>query len=363
MKDIAIPYVFMRGGTSRGPYFNKQDLPDDLDSLSDVLMHIVGAGHPINIDGIGGGNPVTTKVAILCPSTIDDCDIDYFFAQVGVEDRIVDYKPTCGNILSGVGPAAIEMGLIKPVSDQTTITIHAVNTGARIKAVVETPDSQITYKGNQAIDGVHGTAAPIMLHFMNIVGSKTGKLFPTGQAIDNIDHIDVTCIDVTMPMVIARAEDFGITGYESCQELNDNKALFAKIEKTRIQAGAMMGLGDVSQSVTPKFALIAPPRHKGTITTRYFMPWKAHPTMAVTGGQCIASCSVIPGSIADGIAVHSTAHPTQIVLEHPMGTMNVVLDYQSQPHFNIISAGVVRTARKIAEGHVFVREHLQNRDV
>jgi len=205
----SIPFIFMRGGSSKGPYFRKSDLPGDKDALAQLLIKAIGSGHPLNIDGIGGGNAVTTKVAILSPSDDDWADIDYFFAQVSVEDRLVDFKPTCGNILTGVGPAAIEMGLVTPKDDVTDIKIRAVNTGAQIKARVQTPNGTLTYQGDEAIDGVPGTAAPIALNFMGVAGSSTGHFLPTGNLIDEVDGISVTCMDVAMPMVLARASDFG----------------------------------------------------------------------------------------------------------------------------------------------------------
>ena len=354
MNQQAIPFYFMRGGTSRGPYFSRHDLPDNQDELAEILIKVIGSGNPLNIDGIGGGNAVTTKVAMLSPSLRDDCDIDYFFAQVTVEDKLVDFKPTCGNILSGVGPAAIEMGFVKPQDGETEIIIHAVNTGAKVKSIIKSTLQGVIYHGDQEIAGVPGTAAPVFLHFMDIVGSQTGQLLPTGNVIDTINGYDVTCMDVTMPMVIGKASDFGITGYESADELNDNKELFAKIEDIRITAGKNMGMGDVSKSVMPKFGLLAPPRNGGTITARYFMPWKAHPAMAVTGAQCIASCAVMNGTVAENLSKFSNTSPITITLEHPTGIIDVIVDWQNHHNFHVNSAGMLRTARKIAMGHVFV---------
>jgi 4-oxalomesaconate tautomerase len=355
MTQTGIPYLYLRGGTSRGPYFKRDDLPADRDLLSKVLISLIGSGHPLNIDGIGGGSSVTTKVAMLSISTHDWADIDYFFAQVSVEDQLVDYKPTCGNILSGVGPAALEMGLIKPGGNETTIRIRAVNTGARIVATVQTPNGQVDYDGDTEIDGVPGTAAPIELQFMDVVGGATGTLFPTGNVIDEIDNIRVTCLDVAMPMVIARAEDFGLSGYESREELDDNRLFFEKMEKIRLEAGERMGMGDVKNSVTPKFGLLAPAQAGGTICTRYLMPWKCHPTMAVTGSQCLAACILIPGSVADGLARPVSDSPAHVILEHASGQIEVIVDYENgDAGFQLKSAGVLRTARKLAEGKVFV---------
>ncbi len=355
MTQRAIPFLFMRGGTSRGPYLNRDHVPKDQTALAQVLIAMLGSGHPLNIDGIGGGNAVTTKVAILSKSDDPWADIDYFFAQVSVEDRTVDFKPTCGNILSGVGPAAIEMGLIEPSGDETQIKIRAVNTNARVVATVQTAKGHVTYDGQAAIDGVPGTAAPVALQFMDTVGGATGAFLPTGKLIDTFDGIDVTCMDVAMPMVIARAEAFGLTGYESAQALNDNTAFFAKMEAVRIKAGTAMGIEDVANSVTPKFGLLAPARGGGTIATRYFMPWKAHPTMAVTGAQCLASCVLTPGTVADGLAARSNDRPATLTLEHASGQIDVLVDYElTKDGIDLRSAGLVRTARLLARGEVMI---------
>jgi len=355
MTQTPIPFLFMRGGSSRGPYMNRADLPADQDRLAAVLVAAVGSGHPLNIDGIGGGNAVTTKVAMLSPSDSAWADIDYFFAQVSVEDGLVDFKPTCGNILTGVGPAAIEMGLMSATDGVTEVRIRAVNTGARVLARVQTPGRCVSYAGNAAIDGVPGTAAPVELNFMDVAGSSTGAFLPTGNLIDRFLGIDVTCMDVAMPMVIARAADFGLTGHESRDELDANRDFFAAMENVRLQAGARMGLGDCRESVTPKFGLVAPADAPGTIITRYFMPWSTHPTMAVTGSQCMASCALTPGTVADGMMQIPATKPAAITLYHPMGEMTVMIDYESDDNgFRHKSAGLVRTARKLAAGDLFV---------
>lgn len=355
MSQTAIPFVFMRGGTSRGPYLNRADLPEERDLLAEVLIAMVGSGHPLNIDGIGGGNAVTTKVAMLSKSDDDWADVDYLFAQVSVEDRTVDFKPTCGNILSGVGPAAIEMGLMAATDDETTVNIRAVNTGARVVATVRTADGQVRYDGDVAIDGVPGTAAPVALQFMDTIGGATGAFLPTGNLIDTFDGVDVTCMDVAMPMVIAKAESFGLTGYESADALNENAAFFTSMEAVRTKAGEAMGIKDVAQSVTPKFGLLAPAKDGGTVAARYFMPWKAHPTMAVTGAQCLASCVSTPGTVADGMAARSNDRPATVTLEHASGQIDVLVDYDlTKDGFDLRSAGLVRTARLLARGEVMI---------
>lgn len=353
----SIPCIMMRGGTSRGPYFNATDLPEDRDQLANTLVAAMGANSPLQVDGIGGSRPTTSKVAMLSTSDHEWADIDYFFAQVHAERPEVDFSPSCGNILAGVGPAAIEMGLIDPNSEATSVKIRNTNTGALIEARIETPGGTVSYSGDARIDGVPGTSAPIILNFMNVIGSKTGKLFPTGNALDTIDGIEVTCIDVAMPMVIARAADFGLTGYESREELDANTALFEAFEPIRISAGELMGFGDVANSVIPKFGLLATPRKGGAICARYFMPWSAHPAFAVTGSICTGSCLLAPGTVAQGLARIPNERPTPIKIEHPSGAIDVVFDYEiGADGFSLRSAGLLRTARKLFSGEVFIPE-------
>lgn len=364
MTQTAIPYLFLRGGSSRGPYIRRSDLPEDRETLAQVLIAALGAGHPLNIDGIGGGNAVTTKVAMLSPSQRDDCDVDYFFAQVAVDKPEVDFRPTCGNILSGVGPAAIEMGLVAAQNGETPVRIHAVNTGARVEAVVRTPGGHVDYEGETAIAGVPGTAAPVRLDFLDTVGSVTGTLLPTGNLRDEIDGIEVTCMDVAMPVVIARADAFGLTGHESREELDANEAYYVRVERLRLEAGRRMGMGDVSQSVTPKIALLAPAANGGTIAARYFMPWKCHPSMAVTGAQCIASCAMTSGTVADAMVSGLTGRSPELVrIEHPSGQIEVTVSFDPQSGGGIAlrAAGLVRTARLLARGELLIPSRIWNR--
>ncbi len=357
--QTAIPFLFMRGGTSRGPYFRRKDLPTDREVLAEVLIAAIGAGHPLNIDGIGGGVAVTTKVAMLSPSEHRRADVDYFFAQVAVSEHLVDFKPTCGNILSAVGPAAIEMGLVEPKAPETIVRIHAVNTGAMIEAVVQTPDGKPRYDGDVEIAGVPGTAAPITLNFMDVVGSSTGSLLPTGHARQEIGGIEVSCMDVAMPIVIAKATDLGLSGYETAAELDADKDLFTRIEAIRIEAGRRMGMGDVTKSVTPKFAVLAPPRDNGALSARYFMPWNCHPSMAVTGAQCLSACALAPGTVAEGLGIKPDGNPTTVVIEHPSGSIDVTVDIDPDADsFTLRSAGLIRTARLLARGDIMVPGHI-----
>lgn len=355
MIQTPVPFLFIRGGTSRGPYFNRAVLPEGRDDLTKVLIAVIGAGHPLNIDGIGGGAAVTTKVAMLSPSQNAWADVDYFFAQVGVDKQEVDYGPTCGNILAGVGPAALEMGLVAPQGDVTKVRILAVNTGARVEALVQTPGGNVSYTGDTRIDGVPGTGAPIQLNFMDTVGSMTGALLPTGQAKDHIQGVEVTCMDVAMPMMIARAADFGISGYESRAELDANEFLLKRLESVRREAGQRMGLGDATRSVTPKIGLLAAPRAGGSVCARYFTPWACHPSMAVTGSQCLAACLLYPGTVAQGMAATFADSPALVQIEHPSGDICVTVEFAAdETGVEIRSAGLLRTARLLARGDLMV---------
>jgi len=355
MTQRSIPFLFMRGGTSRGPYFNAADLPADRPALAAVLNAVMGQGHPLNIDGIGGSASVTTKVAMLSPGSDGWADVDYFFAQVDPLRPTVDFRPTCGNMLSGVGPAALEMGLLPASDGETRVRILAVNTGARIEATVQTPGGRVRYDGDTAIDGVPGTAAPIVLSFMDTVGTTCGAMLPTGALVDTIDGIAATLIDVAMPMMVLRAADIGMTGTETREEIEADITRLRRIEALRIEAGRRMGLGDVTQSVMPKVGILSAPREGGAISARYLTPWSCHPTMAVTGGQCLAACLMLTGTVAEGLARRPSGNPARVLIEHASGDLEVLLDYASTPTgLDIHAAGLMRTARLLARGEVMV---------
>lgn len=355
MTQRAIRCVLMRGGTSRGPFFKASDLPSDPALRDKVLLRVMGSPDSRQIDGIGGATTVTSKVAIISRSDRSDADIDYLFAQVDIEQPIVDTGPTCGNMLSGIAPFAIEEGLFPAQNNQTTVRIHNVNTNSIIHATIQTPNRQVYYEGDYAIHGVPGTGSPILLRFFQIEGSKTGQLLPTGNIRDEIEGIEVTCIDVAMPMVIARADAFGKTGYETRDELNADKGFIERFERLRRIAGKKMGLGDVGKSVMPKFAIVSPPRDDGHFTSRYFTPWSCHPTYAVSGSMCISSCAALPGSILADVMRRDERFPKLCRIEHPVGTIDVKLDIASKnEQFKVISAGVLRTARRLFAGDVYV---------
>lgn len=352
---VAIPCLFMRGGTSRGPYFRLADLPSDIAARDRVLLAAMGSPDPRQIDGLGGADTLTSKVAMVSPSSRPGVDVDYLFAQVSVDKALVDTNPSCGNMLAGVGPFAIERGMVKAEEGVTRVMIYNVNTDSRIEAIIQTPGGRVRYTGDVAIDGVPGTAAPVRLNFADIVGSKTAGLLPTGKAQELIDGVPATLIDVAMPMVIFRAQDFGKTGYETPKELDADRDFFARLEALRREAGRRMGLGDVSDKVIPKAAILAPPRHGGAVTSRYFVPHKTHAAHAVTGAICVSTCAMMEGSVADGIAVRPPGDDRLVVVEHPSGVFEVALATRGQgAAMDVVGGGVIRTARKIMDGQVFV---------
>ncbi|WP_410751308.1 4-oxalomesaconate tautomerase [Citrobacter sp. U14242] len=346
-----IPCVMMRGGTSRGAYLLAQDLPEEEKLRDDILIKIMGSGNALEIDGIGGGNPLTSKVAIISRSNDPKADIDYLFAQVLVHEQRVDTTPNCGNMLSAVGAFAIEKGLINAVTPTTRVRIRNVNTNTFIEADIQTPHGVVEYEGAARIDGVPGTSAPVALTFLNAAGSKTGHIFPTGQQIDYIDSVPVTCMDMATPVVIIPAEYLGKTGYESAQELDADSELSSRIESIRLLAGEAMGLGNVSNKVIPKPILISAPQHGGAINVRYFMPHSCHKALAITGAIAIASSCVINGTVTRQVT--PGAHYGNINIEHPGGALDIHLTNEGDEPATI-RASVIRTARKIFAGDVYL---------
>ncbi|GAC63804.1 4-oxalomesaconate tautomerase [Edwardsiella tarda] len=346
-----IPCVMMRGGTSRGAFLLAEHLPTDSIQRDNILITIMGSGNELEIDGIGGGNPLTSKVAIISRSDDPCADVDYLFAQVLVHERRVDTTPNCGNMLSAVGAFAIEQNLIKATQPLTRVRIRNVNTGTYIEADVQTPDGVVQYDGNARIDGVPGTAAPVALTFLNAAGAKTGKLFPTDKPIDYFDGVPVTCIDMAMPLVIIKAACLDKTGYESPAELDADKELLARIESIRLQAGKAMGLGDVSNKVIPKPVLISPAQRGGAINVRYFMPHACHRALAITGAIAISTSCVLGETVTRQVS--SAVTYGNINIEHPSGSLDVYLSNSGQ-EISTLRASVIRTARKIFSGEVYL---------
>ena len=353
--QTAIPCVMMRGGTSRGPYFKATDLPTDSAVRDRVLLAAMGSPDERQIDGIGGATTLTSKVAIVSPSDHPQADVDYLFAQVSIDQAFVDTAPSCGNMLSGVGPFAIDSGYVTAQDGETLVRIRNVNTDSLIDAIIQTSKGQVEYEGMTAIDGVPGTAAPVLLNFKNVVGSKTGALLPTGNISDTVEGIEVSCVDVAMPMVIMAATALGKTGYESKAELDADKNFLARLEEVRLVAGRLMGMGAVGGKVVPKVGLLAKPRSGGNITSRYFVPTACHAAHAVTGAICVSVCTALPGSVAEGLAQYTEDLPKHCVIEHPSGSIAVALDLQRDGEpLQVNSAGVVRTTRKLFAGEVYV---------
>ncbi|QRM31852.1 4-oxalomesaconate tautomerase [Microvirga sp. VF16] len=341
----------MRGGTSRGPFFLEEDLPVDPEERDRFLLAAMGSPHVLQVNGIGGGNPMTSKVAIVARSSRPGADVDYLFAQVATDRAFVDFSPNCGNMLSAVGPFAIEAGLVPAQVGETTVRIFNRNTATTVEAVVKTPAGVVDYEGETAIDGVPGTAAPVKLTFLDAVGSKTGAFLPTGHVREFIDNTPVTLIDYAMPMVLLRAGDLGMSGDETPDELEANNSLLARLETIRLEAGLRMGLGDVSGSVVPKIGILSSARHGGTITSRYFMNSKrCHKGHAVTGALCIAAACRLPGSVAHDLAASELS--SLVNLEHPSGRIEIDLSIDASGQ--IARASLVRTARRIFEGKIIV---------
>jgi len=345
----------MRGGTSRGPYFLASDLPRDPAKRDAVLLAVMGSPHQLQVDGIGGSNTLTSKVAIVGPSKQQGADVDYLFAQVSVNEAFVDTKPNCGNMLAGVGPFAIETGLVKATSPTTLVRIYNVNTESLIEAIVQTPGGEVQYEGSQRIDGVTDPAAPIKLTFLDALGAVTGKLLPTGNLLDTIQGVESTCIDMAMPLLLMPAEAYGKTGKESPAELDADRAMMQRIESIRLEAGRLMGMGDVTKLVVPKPALMSRPAQGGNIASRYFTPHACHKAHAVTGALAVATAAVLPGTVAHRFVEPRGFSGGVLAIEHPTGKIEVDLVTRANGGApEVERASFVRTARRIFDGNVYV---------
>jgi len=354
MMQTAIACTVMRGGTSKGLYFRAADLPAERPLRDQVLLAAMGSPDFRQIDGMGGAHPLTSKVALLSPSARPDADIDYLFLQVAVDKAEVSDSQNCGNILAGVGPWAIEQGIVAAREHVTPVRIHMVNTRTLAVAQVRTPGRQVEYEGGARIDGVPGTAAPVLLDFLDVAGSSCGALLPTGSVSDAVEGVQVTCIDNGMPVVILRAADFGKTGQETPEELEGDAELCRRIEAIRLLLGPRMNLGDVARKTVPKMSLVSKAQSGGTIATRTFIPRRVHEAIGVLGAVSVATACMLPGSVA---AQFVTDGPTQAVrrieVEHPTGFFTVELelgDAGAVPR----RAALLRTARKLMAGKVYI---------
>lgn len=343
--------MWMRGGTSKGGYFLKDDLPTTLADRDAFLLKIMGSPDPRQIDGMGGADPLASKVAVVGKSARPGIDIDYLFLQVFVDQAIVTDAQNCGNILAGVGPFAIERGLVAPHDGETRVSIFMENTGQVAVATVQTPGGSVTYAGDARIDGVPGSHAPVPLEFRDTAGSSCGALLPTGNAVDVIDGVAVTLIDNGMPCVVMKAADVGATGYESRDELDAADAIKARVEAIRLKAGPRMKLGDVADKSVPKMMLVSPPRQGGAITVRSFIPRRAHASIGVLGAVSVATACLINGSPAADVAAVPPGRRKTLSVEHPTGEMTCVLETDDDGA--VVSAALLRTARKLMDGMVF----------
>ena len=346
--------MWMRGGTSKGGYFLAADLPADAAERDAFLLRAMGSPDPRQIDGMGGADPLTSKVAVVRKSEREGIDVDYLFLQVFVDQAIVSDAQNCGNILAGVGPFAIERGLVAATGDETRVAIYMENTGQVAVATVETPGGVVNYAGEARIDGVPGTHAPVPLEFRDTAGSTCGALLPTGHFADEIAGVRCTLIDNGMPCVVFKAEDVGATGYESRAELEADgfAQIRARIEQIRLTAGPLMNLGNVAEKSVPKMMLVAPPRNGGALTVRSFIPHRAHASIGVLGAVSVATACLVEGSPAAEVAFIPPGSRKTLSVEHPTGEMSCVLETDEAGE--VQSAALLRTARKLMDGTVFV---------
>ncbi|GLR66158.1 hypothetical protein GCM10010909_08370 [Acidocella aquatica] len=352
----AIPCTIMRGGSSKGLYFAAADLPADRALRDQVLLAAMGSPDIRQIDGLGGAHPLTSKVAVISASARADADVDYLFLQVVVDKAQVSDSQNCGNILAGVGPWAIENGLVGVSGPVTPVRIHMVNTASIAVAHVPTPGGVVEYEGDARIDGVPGTAAAISIDFLDVAGSSCGALLPTGNVVDEVEGVRVTCIDNGMPVVILRAADFGKTGAESPEELEADPVLKARVEAIRLALGPRMNLGDVTRKTVPKMTLVAAPREGGAVSTRTFIPHRVHEAIGVLGAISVATACVIPGSVAAEVAVlGASGGSVSIEVEHPTGFFAVNMEVEPvDGSVRVKRSALIRTARKLMRGEVFI---------
>ena len=361
--QTAIPCLFMRGGTSKGPFFSAADLPADVATRDRVLLAVMGSPDKRQIDGLGGAHPLTSKVGIVSKSQVPGVDLDFLFAQLQPDKDTVDTTPNCGNMLAAVVPFALETGMVTPQGDQTTLRVLTLNTDMQCDITVDTLGGLVQYEGDARIDGAPGSSAPITINFLDTAGSVCSGLLPTGHVRDRVKvegdgfepfEIDVTCIDNGMPLVMFRASDVGRTGYESVAELNADTELKTRIEALRLQASLLMGLGDVSKKNYPKMTLIAAPRAGGSLTTRSFIPHVCHDAIGVLAAVTVGTACVLEGSVCDGVAVMGEGASKKVSVEHPTGEFSVALETDPANPQNVTKAALLRTARLLMRGEALV---------
>ncbi|SHG16704.1 4-oxalomesaconate tautomerase [Geodermatophilus nigrescens] len=354
--DTGVRTTMLRSGTSRGLYLEARDLPADPAERDDLLLRLMGTPDPRQIDGLGGSTTLTSKVAVVSPSEDPEVDVDYLFLQLGVDEATVSDRQNCGNILAGVGPFAVERGLVPAAGEETSVRIRMVNSGSVAVATFPTPGGRVEYRGNVEIAGVPGRAAGIVLDFADTEGSATGALLPTGHVRDTVEGVEVTCVDNGMPVVLALASSFGLTGYETHEELAADAALLARVDAFRRKAADLMGMGDVSQASVPKTVLLAPARDGGQVSTRSFIPVQPHTSIGVLGAVSVVTGMLLPGAVGHELTADWPAGTSQVDVEHPTGHLlvDVVVDTAASPP-RVVRSGVVRTARKLFDGTAFPR--------
>ena len=363
-----VPCLLMRGGTSRGPFFLEADLPADPAARDRVLLAALGSPDSRQIDGLGGAHPLTSKAGIVRKSTTAGVDLDFLFAQLQPNSDTVDLTPNCGNMLAAVLPFALERGLLPAADGATTARILTLNTGMQCDVTMPTPGGALRYGGDARIDGVPGSAAPISINFLDTAGSVCPSLLPSGRRMDRVAvaagggaapyEIDATLIDNGMPMVLVRAADFGLTGYEPVAALNGDTVLRARLEALRLAAGPLMGLGDVATKNYPKMCLLAAPRDGGALATRCFIPHLCHEAIGVLAAVTVATACVLPGSVAAGLAAVPDGMPKTLSIEHPTGEFSVELEFAPDHPEQVTRAALLRTARPIMRGEVLIPGHL-----
>jgi len=347
----------MRGGTSKGPFFIADDLPADPSKRDRLLLQIMGSPDARQIDGVGGAHPLTSKVAIVSVSDSPDVDLDYLFLQVGVDSDMVTDRQNCGNMLAGVGPFAVERGLIPANGDEVSVRILMRNIGGVARATFRVENGRPVYEGNVAISGVPGTASGITLEFLETAGSSCGTLLPTGNFFDTVEGVEATLIDNGMPVVVMRASDLGISGYETCAELEADRGLRERLETIRLATGPLMNLGDVSETSIPKMTMVAPPKEGGSLTTRSFIPHRCHASIGVLGAVSVATAAYLPGSPASGVASLEEGSPV-VHIEHPSGSIDATVEVSvDNGAVTVGRAGIITTARKLMDGVVYPRAY------
>lgn len=361
MNQISVRCALIRGGTSKGAYFLANDLPTNVAQRDRLLLALMGSPDARQVDGLGGAHPLTSKVAVVSRATDGGADIDFLFAQVGVEKPMVDTTPNCGNILAGVGPFAIERGLVKAGDPTTRVRVRTINTGTIAELLVETPGGKVRYGGEARIDGVPGTAAPIAIDFLDAEGSVCGALLPTGRPRDVVAGVPCTLIDNGMPVIVLKAADVRRTGHETRDQLNRDSELKAKVEAIRLAAGPLMNLGDVAGKVVPKICLVAEPRNGGHVATRSFIPHECHASIGVFAAVTVATACVLPGAPAAEVARIPAGRTKTLSVEHPTGEFSVRLEVGGSKERPVVErAGLLRTARLIMDGTVFAPDAHQS---